>query len=701
MASGTYNLSLEHSSSSVTFQGQLRWSSTSNGTTANSSNVTVELYARKQGSSTATSGTFKGYITIDGTKVTFSQSKSVSNSWVKISTSSKTVSHNADGTKSITIAGAVGKVSGTTLASIESNGSTSITLDTIPRYATILTAPNFNDEQNPTITYTNPAGNNVTTLQACISFDNINDNIPYRDISKTGSSYTFNLTEAERTTLRNYFNTSSSGNVYFYIKCILNGNTDYSIFQKTVTIINANPTWTITPFSFYDTNSSVVAVTGNAGTIVQGLSNVSIDFNSATGQKGASISSYSFKVGNNTYTTSSAGTFNIGTLNTNGRVVIDGTATDSRGITTTSRVGPYMIYEYFNPIVFIELERLNNYEDTTYLKGIVSYANVNNTNILTMTYRYKEVGGSYGAWTSITPGVQTTLTLDKQKEFEFEVKVVDSFGGTATTTAKLNKGVFPLFIDTSLNSVGINKFPQYNDTLEVGGTLATFGGSITVGGNVSLDTDINKAYKEVELSMNNTNGTKGNIHIASSSGADLVTSYIGIYGERKTANDELIDSFLMADGGVTLEKNGYNSVTINPLGSSVNDLTVNGFDIAKNKVLWSGAIYMNASQTANLSESVSSQAHGIVLIWSAYSNGSAVDARWHCFFVPKEHVARNTANGGYNFVLAGTRFGNMATKYVYIKNTQINGHADNQASGTGSGITYDNSSYVLRYVIGV
>lgn len=29
------------------------------------------------------------------------------------------------------------------------------------------------------------------------------------------------------------------------------------------------------------------------------------------------------------------------------------------------------------------------------------------------------------------------------------------------------------------------------------------------------------------------------------------------------------------------------------------------------------------------------------------------------------------------------------------------GHADNSATGTASGITYDNSSFVLRYVIGV
>ena len=34
------------------------------------------------------------------------------------------------------------------------------------------------------------------------------------------------------------------------------------------------------------------------------------------------------------------------------------------------------------------------------------------------------------------------------------------------------------------------------------------------------------------------------------------------------------------------------------------------------KVLWSGGSYMLAAQTANLSETVQNQHHGIVLIWS-------------------------------------------------------------------------------------
>ena len=53
-------------------------------------------------------------------------------------------------------------------SSVNCTGSGSWSLDTIPRQANLTSAPEFNDEQNPTIYYSNPAGNNVDTLMACI-----------------------------------------------------------------------------------------------------------------------------------------------------------------------------------------------------------------------------------------------------------------------------------------------------------------------------------------------------------------------------------------------------------------------------------------------------------------------------------------------------------------------------------------------------
>ena len=125
-------------------------------------------------------------------------------------------------------------------------------------------------------------------------------------------------------------------------------------------------------------------------------------------------------------------------------------------------------------------------------------------------------------------------------------------------------------------------------------------------------------------------------------------------------------------------------------------------DILQNQVLWGpSAYYMNATQEVNLSHKVSEQPHGIILVWSAYTSGGAQDYNWHCDFIPKYLVG----SSGFQYVsiMASNLFGNIATKGITIYDNKITGRADNTASGTSSAtnIKYNNSTYVLRYVIGV
>ena len=110
-------------------------------------------------------------------------------------------------------------------------------LESIPRQATLTSSPDFTDLDNPTIYYSNPAGNAVDSLQACISLTQATDDIKYRDIDKTGTSYTFKLTDAERDVLRNN-TTSGSRTVYFYVRTKIGSNTFYSADDgKTLSIV--------------------------------------------------------------------------------------------------------------------------------------------------------------------------------------------------------------------------------------------------------------------------------------------------------------------------------------------------------------------------------------------------------------------------------------------------------------------------------
>ncbi|KAM9866746.1 hypothetical protein ACIFOC_00438 [Leucobacter aridicollis] len=115
----------------------------------------------------------------------------------------------------------------------------------------------------------------------------------------------------------------------------------------------------------------------------------------------------------------------------------------------------------------------------------------------------------------------------------------------------------------------------------------------------------------------------------------------------------------------------------------------------QNKVLWAGTpIYMHAEQVATLSERVSDQATGIVLVWQAYVNGAVKDYDIVYVFVPKWHVAGALNGKGVQCTLWP---GNSGTaphqKYVYVVNERILGNAINGIS--------PRTSHVLTAVLGV
>ena len=112
---------------------------------------------------------------------------------------------------------------------------------------------------------------------------------------------------------------------------------------------------------------------------------------------------------------------------------------------------------------------MNNYEDETYLTvdGLVS--SVLDKNTMTIQYRYRLSSGSYGSFATIGDRVTQTLSLDKNNIYIFNIVVTDIFGSKFDGEYELYKGVFPLFIDTEKNSVGINCFPKKENSLEVNG----------------------------------------------------------------------------------------------------------------------------------------------------------------------------------------------------------------------------------------
>lgn len=141
---------------------------------------------------------------------------------------------------------------------------------------------------------------------------------------------------------------------------------------------------------------------------------------------------------------------------------------------------------------------------------------------------------------------------------------------------------------------------------------------------------------------------------------------------------------------------------------SINDTQVRFADMVNtkfaninaNSILWSGAYYMTAAHSFTI-PSVQNQTNGIVLIFSLYADKEAKDGNFHSFFIPKAAVSKHNGRG-WSFCLFERLFSKAANKYIYINDTKITGNDSNNKSGTGAcGIKYENSRFVLRYVIGV
>ena len=109
----------------------------------------------------------------------------------------------------------------------------------------------------------------------------------------------------------------------------------------------------------------------------------------------------------------------------------------------------------------------------------------------------------------------------------------------------------------------------------------------------------------------------------------------------------------------------------------------------------SGGVY------ATLNEKVSEQETGIVLHWQAYVSGEVKNYDHIYKFIPKQHVINNDGAGVFTN-MATTNWGTVCSKYLYVSDTKLTGHADNNKHGTGtSGVKYDNKHWVLTEVIGV
>jgi len=409
------------------------------------------------------SGNFR--VVIDGSVVYSSATRINLKNGTVVASGTYTMTHNSAGARSFSASAEAGIY----YVAVNCRGNSSWDLPTIPRAATINSADNFNDTGNPTITYSNPAGNSVSSLRACIA--NTSGSVvyaPYRDISKTGNSYTFNLTDAERNALRAACPNSNTLAVKFYVTTVIGGQTYYSTLDRMMTIVEANPTFSV---AYLDANSITVGVTGNKLQIVQNQSTLRINVSSAVALKSATLKTATCTVLGTNYSaniTNGAATINIGKINSSSNLDIPIKVTDSRGNSTTKTI-TIQVLAWQLPTALITMQRHNNFYTATDINVDGNFSSVNNKNTLTIKLRYKKTSANaWSAYTTMQDNVVQTFQLDNSYEWNVQVVLTDKFGST-TYNLTLSRGLPIVFYDRLKSSTGFNCFPQENGSVEVNG----------------------------------------------------------------------------------------------------------------------------------------------------------------------------------------------------------------------------------------
>lgn len=466
-SSGSFNTSA-YGSGNYNRYLRFEWSVASQSVSGNSTKINYTLKgAGGNTTSWVMSGPFK--LIIDGQTVYSSSSRIQLKNGTVLKTGSFTMTHNSAGKRSFSAYAEAAIYT----AAVNCSGSGSWALPDIARGATITSAPNFNDTQNPTVSYSNPAGTAVSTLQIAIVNPSSENTVycAYRDISKTGTSYTFNLTNAEKQAIYAATANSKTLAVRFKIKTVIGGTTLYSNADRTLTMVDCYPTFNA---AYLDTKASTVAATGNNQLIVQNNSTLQINVTSAASYKNATAKTASAVVLGQTYTaninSSGAATLNIGTINNAQDFDVPVTVTDSRGYTATVTL-KIRVLAWTAPTAIITLQRHNNYYAETDLNVDANWASQIQNNVLSIKARYKKTTlSTWSSYVTLQDNVTTQLTLDNQTAWDVQVVVADNFG-TTTYNLVLNRGMPLAFFDRLRNSVGFNMFPQYDNSVEIDGRL--------------------------------------------------------------------------------------------------------------------------------------------------------------------------------------------------------------------------------------
>ena len=668
---------------------QIAWTVDSQSVANNTSTVTAKVQLVSTGSSYTinSSASKSGTLTINGTKYSFTFTAALSGNQTKtIYTKTVTVSHAADGSKTCAFACTAGinvTLSGTYYGTVSASGSG--TFNTIARASTISSVTS-----SVAINGTNAVTVNISRAASSFTHTVV---FSFGSYSKSTTDVGTSTSYAIPTSWINAIPKATSGTAKVTV-------TTYSGSTKIGSAVSKNFTVTV-PASVVPTISSVAVAdtTTNQttyGNMVQGKSKPKFTI-TAAGAYSSTITAYKTVFESKTYT---GATPTASGITKSGTVTAKITVTDSRG-RTASVDKSWTVVAYSAPKITsfqgfrCLADGTENY-DGTYLNAAVKYSvsALNNKNTANYTLEYKL--SSATTWTSLASGSAYSLSesiisakeiLGVDNSYDVRLSVSDAFS-TVRSIIDIPTAFTLLDFNASGRGLAFGKVSEKTEGVEFG--LPAFfshgeaPSSVTyLQGGVDLDTILEPGFYAIPTTE--VSGTLINKPWAATSTGSLIVLREG-NGLQKCQ----IAHQCNKNNGCIYERSYYT----NAWGEWRTVYNGGG------KILWTGGYYMTAAHIITFSELVSKQSSGIVLVFSEYSDGAARNQTWSSHFVHKSLIASHSGTGNV-FWMSTSNGAFVATKYLYIRDDGITGHANNGIVMEGSGITLTNTRFVLRYVIGI
>lgn len=323
--------------------------------------------------------------------------------------------------------------------------------------------------------------------------------------SKGTADRTVTLTAAQRTTLLTAMSTIKSFTGTFAVSSYSGSTQIGSTSSKTATVSTSatNSSPTMGTFTFKDSKSATVTITGNDQYLIQGQSTLEVTPSAATAKNNATIVQYAATCNGVTVTNTTGAALTVGAVAKSGSVTVTVTATDSRGYTVSQSKTVTVIAYAIPKVSSISLRRTNDIEAEMQLtfSGSISPITISSTQknaLLYVRYRYKKTSASsYGSYVNILSSVTASgssfsfknlslVDLDSGSSYDFHLQIRDKLNGSGSLDLYYVVPQGTPLVALRKQKVGINT-PSPEAALHVVGD-AKISGDASVGGTLTATT---------------------------------------------------------------------------------------------------------------------------------------------------------------------------------------------------------------------